>query len=91
MYFINKSTVTTYKVISNYYLDVIQEDSNYYEAWLYNNAYGVKSFLFGCKSDDVQNFLAMCEVDILNYIIEYKKQYEDDFSVHDLLTEEAPR
>ena len=68
----------TYSYDDQYSID-ITFDGETYEAWLYNNAYGVKDLMFGCpvEQQSFDYFLDMVENSAPEYIETYKDQYED--------------
>lgn len=57
----------------------ICEDAEERSAWLYNSAYGVKSFMLGedVKQQSRESFLDLVFSNLTDYIKDYAEKYED--------------
>lgn len=73
---------TTYKADEEgFCVDIVQRINNTYDAWIYEESYGIKMYMFGneigrtksCKT--YNEFLDLVDANIENYINIYREEY----------------
>ena len=73
-------TTTTYKTkYTGFYVDIVST-GKLYETWLFNEQYGIKSFMYGVYKKDftLKDVIEMAESNIEEYIHHYKEDHMND-------------
>ena len=72
----------TYDVGGGYFIDIVENNGpdETYEAWMYNEQYGVKSLMFGLHKSDVtmDEFIEIVEKNIRQHKRIYANLYMDE-------------
>ena len=69
---------TTYRV-ADWLIDIV-DNGKLWESWLYNEKYGIKSYMFGVFKKDcntIEDYIEMVEWNLLEYINSYMAEYFD--------------